>query len=103
MIDKTFLENVPSIDEGKMEKKFYARLFIPFTINGWYVMGADKVGNDYKLFVVEKWNTPLVLRIYTKTVLLSELVGKFNTLKVDNEWNVVYAFSIFSNIKGLNR
>ena len=96
------LNNIPSIENAKIEKKIYARLFIPYTINGWYIMGVDKLANDYKLFVVEKWNTPLILRINAKTILLSELVNKYDSLTFDENWNVDYAFNVFSNINGLD-
>lgn len=85
-MNKEFFDSLPSIQKAKKEKKIYGRLFIPYTINNFYIMGADKIKNDYKLFVVEKWNTPLILKINYKEVLLSELTGKYNSLKFDKEW-----------------
>lgn len=95
------LDQIPSIKQAKQEKIIYARLFIPYTINGFYIMGADKIKNDYKLFVVEKWNTPFVLKINYKEVLLSELKNKYNTLKLDEKWQNHPVIEVFNTVNNL--
>jgi len=98
-----FIENTikKSIKQAKKEKKVYARLFIPYTINGFYVMGADKINNDYKLLVVEKWNTPFILKINYKEILLSELTKKYDSLTIDKEWKTENLSNIFNNVNNL--
>ena len=101
MIDKKLFENIPTIEEGKYEKKVYQRLFIPYTINNFYVMGADKIDDDYKLFVVEKWNTPFILKINYKIVLLSTLISKYDSLKADPKWKPTHLSKIFNKVGNL--
>ena len=98
---KEFFDNLPSISKAKKEQKIYGRLFIPFTINGFYVMGADKISDDYKLFIVEKWNTPFILKINYKEVLLSELTNKYEDLTFDDKWSQDTLKNIFDKVKNL--
>lgn len=100
-INKQFFNLLPSIEEAKIEQMVYGRLFIPYTINGFYVMGADKIDDDYKLLVVEKWNTPFILKINYKEVMLSELTEKYDSLTFDSEWSEEYAINLFSKIGNL--
>ena len=96
-----FFNSLPSIKDAKMEQNVYGRLFIPYTINGFYVMGADKQENDYKLFVVEKWNTPFILKINYKEVLLSELTNKYKDLTFDTKWNKDHIKNVLGKIGNL--
>ena len=100
-MNEEFFKSLPSIKQGKQEQIVLGRLFIPYTINGFYIMGADKQENDYKLFVVEKWNTPFILKINYKEVLLSELTNKYKNLTFDKKWNKNHIKNVLRKIGNL--
>ena len=103
-MDKNFLKCVPSIEQAKIEKRFYARIYIPYSLTAWYVVGADDVCGDCKLFVVEKrfnWIFGL-LKLNAKIVRLFELERDFDNLEVEQFGVSKYSFDVFEHINGLN-
>lgn len=88
-IDLTKFDNMPSIEDGKKEQNVVARIFIPYTINGWYIMGADKTEKGYNILAIEKWNTPFILKVKEKILSLSELLNKYDNIQYDENWQII--------------
>lgn len=94
---KNVLKDTPNIKDGLKEGVLYQRLFIPYTLNGWYIAGCEKKDDDIKLLAMRKWNTPFVLTFKIQIVSLKELINKYDTLTLDSKWTKKHYNSKFSS------
>lgn len=85
---KKNMDNIPSLEKGLEEGNLHARLYIPYTMTWWLVVGKENVKGDVNLLAIERRRGPVLNRNKMQLFSLKNLLEFAPDLKIDDEWTI---------------
>ena len=94
---KKNMRDIPSLEKGLEEGKFYARLYIPYTLTWWLVVGKENVKGDINLLAIERRRGPILNRNKMQLFSLKNLLEFAPNLRIDDKWNMEKGKEIYNS------
>ena len=85
---KKNMKNIPSLEKGLEEGNFHARLYIPYTMTAWLVVGKENVKGDVNLLAIERRRGPILNRNKMQLFSLKNLLEFAPDLRIDDTWSI---------------